>query len=144
MVKKDKSTVWTEVKVAVLADENNIPIGIQGAARDISKRKMALKELLESREEYRSFFDDDLTGDFISHLNGHIINCNNAYLKMLGFESVEEAKNYDLKQVHVSPEFRKDMIEKLKKEKKLIWFEHDLRTKRWKNNKCCCKYYWRF
>ncbi len=129
MVKKDKSTVWTEVKVAVLANEQNVPIGIQGSARDISKRKLALDELMKSREEYRSFFDDDLTGDFISHVNGNIINCNNAYIKMLGFESFQEAKNYDLNKLHVSPEFREKMLERIQKEKKLIWFEHDLRRK---------------
>ena len=129
MIKKDKSTIWTEVKVAVLTNEENVPIGIQGAARDISKRKLALDELMKSREEYRSFFEDDLTGDFISHVNGYIINCNSAYLKMLGFESLQDAQNYDLKQVHISPEFRRNMLEKLKKEKKLIWFEHDLRRK---------------
>ncbi len=129
MIKKDKSTVWTEVKVAVLSDEQNMPIGIQGSARDISKRKLALKELMESREEYRSFFDDDLTGDFISHIDGYIITCNNAYIKILGFDSMQDAKNYDLTQLHVSPEYRKSMLEKIKKEKKLIWFEHDLRRK---------------
>jgi PAS domain S-box-containing protein len=126
MVKKDKSTVWTEVKVAVLNNSNNELIGIQGAVRDISKRKQVINELLESREEYRSFFDEDLTGDFISHVDGHIINCNSAFLKILGFNSLEEAKNYDLKKIHVSPEFRENMIEKLKQEKKLIWLEHDL------------------
>lgn len=129
MVKKDKSTVWTEVKVAVLANEENIPIGIQGAARDISIRKRALDELMKSREEYRSFFEDDLTGDFISHVNGNLINCNSAYLKIMGFESLQEAQNYDLRQVHITPEFRLNMMEQLKKEKKLIWFEHDLRRK---------------
>ncbi len=126
MIRKDKSTVWTEVKASVLVNENNELIGIQGAIRDISKRKLALKELMESREEYRSFFDDDLTGDFIAHVDGYIINCNNAYLKTLGFASLEEAKKYDLKQIHVSHEFRANMLEKIKREKKLIWFEHDL------------------
>lgn len=129
MLRKDKSTVWTEVKVAVLDNNENIPVGIQGAARDISKRKRALDELMKSREEYRSFFEDDLTGDFISHVNGYLINCNDAYLKILGFESLEEARNYDLAQVHINPEFRLNMLEEIKKEKKLIWFEHDLRRK---------------
>ncbi len=129
MLKKDKSTVWAEVTLAVLANENNIPIGIQGAARDISKRKLALEELMKSREEYRSFFDDDLTGDFISRIDGYLINCNNAYLKILGFESLQDAKSYDLSLLYINPELHKNMLEKLNLEKKLIWFEHDLRRK---------------
>lgn len=127
MIKKDGTTVWTELKASVLTNDDKVPIGIQGAIRDISKRKKALDELYLSREEYRSFFDEDLTGDFISHIDGYMINCNSAYLQMLGFESIEEAKNYDLKKVHASPDFRKSMIEKLKSEKKLIGFEHDLK-----------------
>ncbi|MBK6282329.1 MAG: response regulator [Draconibacterium sp.] len=126
MIKKDKSTVWTEVKVALLANEKNELIGIQGAVRDISKRKQALQELMESREEYRSFFDDDLTGDFISYVDGQVINCNNAFLKILGFESILDAKNYNLIQFYFKPEVYNSMLEKLKLEKKLIWFEHDL------------------
>jgi hypothetical protein len=126
MVKKDKSTVWTEVKVALLFNKKNELIGIQGAIRDISKRKQALQELMESREEYRSFFDEDLTGDFISYVDGQIINCNNAYLKILGFESILDAKKHNLIQFYFRPEVYKSMLEKLKLEKKLIWFEHDL------------------
>ncbi|HRX11785.1 MAG TPA: PAS domain S-box protein, partial [Draconibacterium sp.] len=126
MIKKDKSTVWTEVKVSLLGNEKDELIGIQGAVRDISKRKQALQELMESREEYRSFFDDDLTGDFISHVNGQVINCNNAYLKILGFESFLDAKNYSIIQLYFNPEKYESMLEKLKLEKKLIWFEQEL------------------
>lgn len=124
--RKNGSTVWVEVKILVVIDENSFPVGIQGTSRDISKRKAAQDELLRSREEYKSFFEDDLTGDFISHVDGRMLNCNSAYLRMLGFDSLEELRNFNLNKVHISQEFRENMLDRIRKEKKLTWFEHDL------------------
>jgi PAS domain S-box-containing protein len=39
MLRKDGTTVWTEVKVSLLRDEQNRPTGILGVTRDITKRK---------------------------------------------------------------------------------------------------------
>ncbi len=126
MIRKDGTTVWAEVNVSILANENNVPVGVQGAARDISQRRAASEALYESREEYRKFFEDDITGNFISHIDGYLIKGNPAYLQMLGFKSLEEAKNYDLKKVHVSSGQRAKMLEEIRKNKKVIGFEHDL------------------
>lgn len=126
MLKKDGSTVWTEVKVSLLKDENNIPVGIQGVTRDISKRKAAEEELLKSRAEYRNFFEEDLTGDFISTVQGKLLNCNPAYIKILGFKTLEEALNTNLNKIHHKAEDRKLMLEKLRTEKRLISYEHEL------------------
>ena len=49
MVKKDKSTVWTEVKATFLLDENRKPKGILGVTRDISLKKLYEAELYRSR-----------------------------------------------------------------------------------------------
>ncbi len=45
MIRKDRTTVWTEVKASLLTDKNNCPVGILGVTRDISTRKSISDEL---------------------------------------------------------------------------------------------------
>ncbi len=70
--------------------------GIVGIGYDITERKQVQEEIFKSKELYKAFFDDDLTGDFISTADGKVIDCNPAYLKMLGFNSKEQALEADL------------------------------------------------
>src|SRR5208283_2970275 len=51
MMRKDGTTVWTEVNISVIRNENQQPVGILGVTRDITERKKAeekLKQTLES------------------------------------------------------------------------------------------------
>ena len=51
---KDGSTVWLEVKVTALRDDDDPIVGILGISRDISERKRAEEALQEAREELES------------------------------------------------------------------------------------------
>ena len=51
---KDGSTVWLEVKVTALRDEDGRMVGILGISRDISERKRAEEALQKTREELES------------------------------------------------------------------------------------------
>jgi PAS domain S-box-containing protein len=53
MNRKDGTTVWTEVKLSFVRDENQRPIGIIGVTRDITERKQAEKELQQTLESLR-------------------------------------------------------------------------------------------
>ena len=53
MMRKDGSTVWTEVKLSFLRDENRRPVGILGVTRDLTERMQAEKELEETIESLR-------------------------------------------------------------------------------------------
>ncbi len=95
--------------------------------RDISKRKLTEEALLKSREEYKSFFEEDLTGDYITTVEGKLLNCNPAFLKICGFTSKEEALNYDMRKLYANEGGINEMIEKLKEKKMLTLFEADLK-----------------
>lgn len=127
ILKKGDTTVWTEVKVSLITNEQSFPSGILGVCRDISKRKIVEEELLKSREEYKSFFEDDLTGDFISTVEGKLLNCNPAYLQICGFSSKEEAFAYDMNKIYANEGARNEMIAKLKGQKILTLFEIDIK-----------------
>jgi len=100
MVKKDGSTVWTELKVAVLADENNVPIGFQGAARDISKRKEALDDLRKKSQA----IDQSPVSVIITNTAGNIEYVNPFFTKVSGY-SINEVygKNPRILKGDISP-----------------------------------------
>ena len=45
MIRKDGTTVWTEVRVSFIRNENQQPMGILGVTRDITERKKAEEAL---------------------------------------------------------------------------------------------------
>ncbi|MCG9792689.1 response regulator [Flavobacterium algicola] len=47
MYRKDKTTIWTEVKASLILDENKNAIGILGVTRDISDRKIISDKLIK-------------------------------------------------------------------------------------------------
>jgi len=53
MMRKDGTTVWTEVKISVIRDENQRPVSILGITRDITERKQAEKRLKETLDRLR-------------------------------------------------------------------------------------------
>jgi PAS domain S-box-containing protein len=92
MVRKDGTTVWTEVKFSFIRDENQQMVGILGVTRDITERKQAEEELKQSEERYRSIFENAQEGIFRSTPDGRIITSNQAMANMFGYESTEERK----------------------------------------------------
>jgi PAS domain S-box-containing protein len=50
---KDGSTIWTEVNMAFLRDEDGRAVGLLGASRQITERKLAEEALQESEIRYR-------------------------------------------------------------------------------------------
>jgi PAS domain S-box-containing protein len=88
--------------------------------------KQQQKALEKSHEEYKLFFDDDVTGDFIATAEGYLQNCNPAYLKILGFKTMEEARNYDVYKLYKKPNQRQEIIQKVQEHGRLVEYEFDL------------------
>lgn len=91
--------------------------------------KEANEKLKASEQKYRRFFEDDLTGDFISTIDGKLIDCNPAYARIFGYDSVEEIKKENTVSRYSSSDARTEFIELLKREKKLIYYETELKKK---------------
>jgi PAS domain S-box-containing protein len=87
MIRKDNSTVWTEVKASLIKDKNNKPMGILGVSRDISKRKYAMDEL---RKLSRAI-EQSPVSVVITDTNGNIEYVNPKFSEITGY-SAEEAK----------------------------------------------------
>lgn len=57
-LRKDQSTIWTEMTIKPLFDDNDVLIGIHGTSVNIDERKRAELALSASRSKYKSIFEN--------------------------------------------------------------------------------------
>lgn len=124
-INSGKLTAYIEVAVNPIII-NDVVTGISFYGKNITKRVLAEQALKISEELYKAFFDDDLTGDFLSSASGRLIDCNPAYLKMLGFSSKEEALTFDLDRLYPNPEDRNNLLRQVAEKGKLEDFEYSM------------------
>ncbi len=95
--------------------------------RNISLRKEAELALRRSEEQYRRFFEDDLTGDFIAGADGTIKAYNPAFITMFGFETSDKAAPFNLASLYPTPEAYHSLIATLCEKQKLEYLSTELR-----------------
>jgi PAS domain S-box-containing protein len=87
------------------------------------------KRTKESEEKYRKFFDQDLSGVFISTPEGKLKACNPAYVKMMEYDSIEDLLSTNAAEHYDKPEAREEFLNLLREKRKLIDYEGSLLTK---------------
>ncbi|MCZ6776852.1 MAG: PAS domain S-box protein, partial [Ignavibacteria bacterium] len=90
-------------------------------------RKRAEEALQVSEERYRRFFMEDVAGNYISTPDGRLRVCNAAFLRIFGFKSMEEAIKSDVKSFYPEPHKRSEFLDALRRNKKLVHRESELR-----------------
>ena len=83
--------------------------------------------LEESETRYRRLFEDDLTGDFVTALDGRILACNPAFVRIFDFSSVEEALGTNIGDLYEDPGDRDRLLAQLRREGKV---ENEGRTRK--------------
>ncbi len=95
-------------------------------ARDITDRIRFEEELRQSEERYRSFFEDDLSGAYISTPDGTILDCNPSFVRMFGFASVDEARSVRTSDLYKRPDERAALLRLLQKQRKVEYHPLEL------------------
>lgn len=85
MIRKDKSTIWTEIKASLIIDKDNKPTGILGVTRDISKRKLISDEL----RKLSSAVEQSPALIVITDTKGNIEYVNPKFTEITGYSSQE-------------------------------------------------------
>ncbi|MCL2791219.1 MAG: PAS domain S-box protein [Desulfobulbus sp.] len=93
---------------------------------DISRGKQAEAALRASEARYRQFFNEDLTGDFIILAHGEIIDCNPAFARLFGYESVDAIKQVNASSLFKTFDDWARLLERIRREGKLEYFESEL------------------
>ena len=89
---------------------------IHTVARDVTERKKSQLALLDSEERYRSLFQRNLSGIYRSSLDGRILDCNEAFALMLGYDSREEVIAAGARNLYFKPSDREAHLERLAEE----------------------------
>lgn len=87
MIRKDGSTLWTEIKASALRNDHGKPIGVMGIARDITKRKLAEEALQESELRFRNLVEMLPEVVFEVDLNAKITYANRRVSDVFGYSS---------------------------------------------------------
>ncbi len=125
---KDGSEIWTLVSATSIMSKDGKFEGSIAMFADITLRMKTEIALRNSEEKYKRFFDVSLTGNFRAAEDGTLLDCNDAYLKIMEFDSKEEAFSCNLKSFYTNPEERTALYKKLKKEKTIEWIDLHLKT----------------
>ena len=75
----------------------------EARGRRLTKSVRAEQALHESEERYRRLFEDDLTGDYLATWDGKLLDCNPAFVAILGFANRQEALRTNLRALHAHP-----------------------------------------
>ncbi len=82
--------------------------------RDITDQTRAEQALRASEERYRNLFERNLAGVFRSTVAGQILECNPAFARIYGYESVVEATQTPAIAFYPTPDDRDAMLQRLR------------------------------
>jgi two-component system cell cycle sensor histidine kinase/response regulator CckA len=92
--------------------EKNVELekAIRDLRTEIQDRRAAEEALRESEERYRGIFENNLAGVFRSTADGRLVECNEAFARMFGYESPAEIKAQPLQNLYPNPKARQDFV----------------------------------
>ena len=115
---------------AVSRNEQGRAVRMIGTHSDITKRKKAEESLKQSEAKYRHLFYDAQVPLFCTHLDGSLVEINERYARLAGYDSIEACKaDFRPGDAWVNTEARKAMIERLEQEGSVNDYEAEIRRK---------------
>lgn len=87
------------------------------------------KELKSSDDRYRQLFDKNLAGVVIGDLEGRVIDCNDAWARILGYHHAEQIRGRNASEFYYDLNDRKPIVDALMKERAFYAQEMQLRRK---------------
>ena len=132
ILRKDGTKILVFEKGTVLFDENKKPVGMFGTTQDITERKKAEQELLQTRQKFQTIFDKSADGIYQSTVEGKFLMANPAMAKIFGYSSPGELIKSitDIgSQIYADTAYRNRMSELLAQHDHVENFEAPLVTK---------------
>ena len=123
-----RGKVWYRSRLVPELNERGGVETILVIADDITDLKLAQELLLDNEERYRQFFNEDLSGNFVSTPEGKILMCNPSFARIFGFDSVEDALQSDPSLLYEN-KGRNLYLRLLKERKKLENFHEEMKRK---------------
>ncbi len=93
------------------------------------ERKLTESALRASEKRYRQLFEQNQAGVYYTSLDGTIIDCNEAFVHILGYDSIEDIKEHRATELYFDEAERSAYLEKLKAHGSMTDFELRLKRK---------------
>jgi diguanylate cyclase (GGDEF)-like protein/PAS domain S-box-containing protein len=106
--RKDGHFFPCEISCKMLSDHR-----IQAICRDITERKRSEEALRASERRYRQLFEHNLAGVYRTAWDGLILDCNDAFVRMLGYASREDLLGRVSTGFFLDPSERRMLLENL-------------------------------
>lgn len=109
--------------------QNGLLIRVWGSQRDVTERKKTEKALRASEERYRLLFERNLAGVYRSTVSGELLDCNESFARILGYNSREELLHRPITDLYPNPSDRETFVFRLDDQKVLSNYENRLKRK---------------
>src|SRR5450432_465249 len=130
MVKRKKGEVFPIfVTDSPVYGQNHELSGVIGVSSDITENKIIEKQIRDSEQLYRTLFEQNLAGFYQTTIDGVMLNCNDAFAKMLKYESRGELLSRNASELYFSSAERNKFITDIINQKKLYSNEGVLKCK---------------
>ena len=108
---------------------NSVLVRINQRQKIEDGERIMSEALSESEKRYREFFEEDLSGNFISTPHGKILACNPSFARIFGYESVFDVMNADGLNLYENRRAFDSFVEVLCKHRRLENYQMIMRRK---------------
>jgi diguanylate cyclase (GGDEF)-like protein/PAS domain S-box-containing protein len=112
-----------------IRDSDGVPLGVVYVASDYSERKRAESRLRESEARYRLLFERNLAGVYRTTVDGRVLDCNDAFARIFGYESRDEILRHSAHSLYFESEDRERIVRQLREHRALTNHEARMRRK---------------
>ena len=128
-VSKTGLRIDVSLSISPIKDSTGKIVGFAGIARDITQRKRAEEALLSSEQRYRLLFERNLAGVGIGSLDGRVLDCNDGWARILGYESRGELLGRHASEFYFNPDDRQPLVDELRDKQRVLSRELKLKRK---------------
>jgi PAS domain S-box-containing protein len=127
-IHKNGNLNTVEAQFALLKEDGRTT-GVQVIVRDITERKKAEEALRASEQKYKLLFEKNLAGVYHTTLDGKMLNCNESFARLLGYDSAEEVMTHRALEFYFKDAERKEFLALLQRRGNLNDFEICMRRR---------------